>query len=229
MDAPLSPTEQEWLEKLHTDAPIKPEAPPEVKRALLEKGLVIELVEGGLQLTSLGRERLERRDPRRPDGLTAGAEGVGRRTRVRIPRCGRRSGNIAAVKLSRHRQRGVALLTAVLLLLCQTAFAAAACAHTAAVLASVGEAGALPCHENIAEAATSDSAPNAASAQSACDAPKAVSQLAAFPIIAIGDMPSLLLPKSVLHVVAVHQAAPVHDASPCSSPPFTVLHCRFLN
>ena len=81
----------------------------------------------------------------------------------------------------------------------------------------------------MADAAASDAVPNAPGSQSGCDAPKAVSQLAPFPIIAIGDMPSVLLPKAILYVAAVHQAAPVHDASPCSSPPFTVLHCRFLN
>ena len=59
MDAPLTSEEREWLKKLHTDALVKPDAPPAVKAALLEKGLVIELVEGGLQLTSLGRERLQ--------------------------------------------------------------------------------------------------------------------------------------------------------------------------
>ena len=58
MDAPLTPEELEWLEKLDTDEPKKPEAPPEIKRVLVEKGLAIELVEGGLQLTTLGRERL---------------------------------------------------------------------------------------------------------------------------------------------------------------------------
>jgi len=59
MDAPLTPEERDWLEQLDTDAPTKPEAPPAIKRALVEKGLAIELVEGGLQLTTLGRERLQ--------------------------------------------------------------------------------------------------------------------------------------------------------------------------
>lgn len=59
MDAPLTPEERDWLEKLDTDAPVKPEAPAKIHKALVEKGLAIELVEGGLQLTTLGRERLE--------------------------------------------------------------------------------------------------------------------------------------------------------------------------
>ena len=62
MDAPLTPAEREWLDRLHTDAPTKPEPPADVKRALLDKGLAIDLVEGGMQLTTLGRERLTGND-----------------------------------------------------------------------------------------------------------------------------------------------------------------------
>lgn len=58
MDAPLTAEELGWLERLHTDEPTKPEPPANVKESLVEKGLAIELVEGGLQLTTLGRERL---------------------------------------------------------------------------------------------------------------------------------------------------------------------------
>ena len=58
MDAPLTDQEREWLQKLDTDTPVKPEAPAAMHKALVEKGLAIALVEGGLQLTSLGRERL---------------------------------------------------------------------------------------------------------------------------------------------------------------------------
>ena len=59
-DAPLSAQEREWLDRIHTDAPTKPEPPADIKKALVQKGLAIELVEGGLQLTTLGRERLQR-------------------------------------------------------------------------------------------------------------------------------------------------------------------------
>lgn len=61
MDAPLTQEERDWLDRLHIDAPTKPEPPAHVKESLVEEGLAIELVEGGLQLTTLGRERLERR------------------------------------------------------------------------------------------------------------------------------------------------------------------------
>ena len=59
MDPVLSPDELRWLSALDTDSPIKPDVPRPVHDRLVEHGLAIELVEGGLQLTSLGRERLE--------------------------------------------------------------------------------------------------------------------------------------------------------------------------
>ena len=58
MDARLSADELEWLRKLDTDAPIKPELPAPISDRLVEEGLAIRLVEGGLQLTALGREYL---------------------------------------------------------------------------------------------------------------------------------------------------------------------------
>jgi hypothetical protein len=58
MDKPLSPEELDWLNQLDTDAPVKPELPPAVAERLVNLGLAIRLVEGGLQLTTLGRERL---------------------------------------------------------------------------------------------------------------------------------------------------------------------------
>jgi hypothetical protein len=58
MDAPLNSEELDWLSQLDTDAPIKPEVPAPVGKRLVELGLAITLVEGGLQLTALGRERL---------------------------------------------------------------------------------------------------------------------------------------------------------------------------
>lgn len=58
MDPKLSAEELEWLGKLDTVAPVKPEVPKPISARLVELGLAIELVEGGLQLTTLGRERL---------------------------------------------------------------------------------------------------------------------------------------------------------------------------
>ena len=58
MDPKLTAEELSWLKKLDTDSPIKPEVPEPIAARLVEQGLAIKLVEGGLQLTTLGREQL---------------------------------------------------------------------------------------------------------------------------------------------------------------------------
>jgi hypothetical protein len=58
MDDMLTVVEQEWLQKLHTDEPVKPTPPASVSERLVALGLAIELTEGGVQLTALGRDRL---------------------------------------------------------------------------------------------------------------------------------------------------------------------------
>jgi hypothetical protein len=55
----LTPGEMNYLRSLSTIEPVKPELPGEVAARFTELGLAIALVEGGLQLTELGRERLE--------------------------------------------------------------------------------------------------------------------------------------------------------------------------
>ena len=58
MDSKLSPEELDWLRQLDTDAPVKPDLPAPIADRLVEQGLAIRLVEGGLQLTAFGREHL---------------------------------------------------------------------------------------------------------------------------------------------------------------------------
>jgi hypothetical protein len=58
MDPKLTAEELSWLKNLDTDSPIKPEVPESIAARLVEQGLAIKLVEGGLQLTALGREQL---------------------------------------------------------------------------------------------------------------------------------------------------------------------------
>ncbi len=58
MDPTLDPEALRWLKELDTDSPTKPEVPPAIADELVRHGLAIRLVEGGLQLTTLGRERL---------------------------------------------------------------------------------------------------------------------------------------------------------------------------
>ena len=61
MDKDLSPEELAWLQKLDTDEPVKPTLPAPLSARLITMGLAIELAEGGLLLTDLGRARLPRR------------------------------------------------------------------------------------------------------------------------------------------------------------------------
>ncbi len=58
MAAKLNDEELHWLRQLDTDAPVKPDLPTPIGDLLVEEGLAIRLVEGGLQLTALGREYL---------------------------------------------------------------------------------------------------------------------------------------------------------------------------
>ena len=63
MDENLNADELGWLKKLDTDDPVKPALPVQLAARLIALGLAIELTEGGLQLTDLGRVRLLRRGP----------------------------------------------------------------------------------------------------------------------------------------------------------------------
>jgi hypothetical protein len=60
MQSRLSDDELDWLKQLDTDALVKPDLPAPIADRLVEEGLAIRLVEGGLQLTALGREYLLR-------------------------------------------------------------------------------------------------------------------------------------------------------------------------
>ena len=63
MDDDLTPAELSYLRSLSTIEPVKPELPPEVAARLADMGLAIALVEGGMQLTESGRERLLKTKP----------------------------------------------------------------------------------------------------------------------------------------------------------------------
>ncbi len=59
MEVRLDDEALRWLKALDTDSPEKPEVPQAIADTLVQRGLAIRLVEGGLQLTALGREYLE--------------------------------------------------------------------------------------------------------------------------------------------------------------------------
>jgi hypothetical protein len=70
MDAKLTAEELSWLKKLDIDSPTKPELPAPIADTLVGRGLAIRLVEGGLQLTTLGREQLEGEGTKKPGSAT---------------------------------------------------------------------------------------------------------------------------------------------------------------
>ena len=126
--------------------------------------------------------------------------------------------------LCRRRSRStIALVTAILLFVCQTAFAAQACAH--AITAAPTESVSAPCHE------TTDgggSPAKQAPASSACEAAKAVPDAAKLPVAAVTELESLPVVYLVLASNGASRRQPAALAV-CHSPPLSVLHCRFLN
>ncbi len=58
MVSKLTAEERSWLQQLDTDEPTKPDLSEPIGARLVELGLAIKLVEGGLQLTELGRDEL---------------------------------------------------------------------------------------------------------------------------------------------------------------------------
>ena len=126
-----------------------------------------------------------------------------------------------ALRLSRGSRALVAWLAAVLLVMCQTAFAAQACASDLARSSTTSAA--APCHE----AAEADSSVPLRGA-SACEATKAVADPAKIPVFGISDMPAVIV--AIYEPTAqVTSLAPRHVQAVCYSPPLTILHCRFLN
>jgi hypothetical protein len=126
--------------------------------------------------------------------------------------------------LARKSRSVVALLTAVLLLLCQTAFAAQACAHQSA--RAEATAASPPCHE-VAESHGS-TAPHAPASVASCDLAKASADPAKVQVYAVTDLPPVLTTKDQV-VLGVSSPAQQVVHALCYSPPLSILHCRFLN
>ena len=111
-----------------------------------------------------------------------------------------------------------------LLLLCQTAFAAQASAHgfTSQVATSVG----APCHEMAGDG--SDAPPGPAAA-STCEVSKAVAEAVKVPALSVTDMPVVALVRYEIADVRLSSYAQRTIVIACSAPPLNLLHCRFLN
>ena len=82
----------------------------------------------------------------------------------------------------------VAVITALLLLMCQTAFAAQACAHTYQPAAA--DAMSAPCHETSGDS-TAPETPPAASAS--CGVANALPDAAKVPVFALSDLPAVII------------------------------------
>jgi hypothetical protein len=124
--------------------------------------------------------------------------------------------------LTRSSRSFVALVTAILLLLCQTAFAAQACAQTVTPVQPVGIA--APCHES-----PSDNAGKRIPVSTSCEAANALPDSAKMPVLAVTELPTIL----VAYEPAAVSGTPWHGAqrveAVCHSPPLSILHCRLLN
>ena len=125
-----------------------------------------------------------------------------------------------AMRLGRRTRMLVAWLAALLLVLCQTAYAAQACA--ADLARSSTPSAAAPCHE----AADADSNVPV-HAPSGCDAAKAVADPVKIPVFGNSDIPTLIVAIQAF-AAGVTSLAPQHVQAVGYSPPFTILHCRFL-
>src|SRR4051812_9425873 len=88
----------------------------------------------------------------------------------------------------RSSRSAVAVLTAVLLFLFQTAVAAQACAHS---ISRNGTAATMPCHEPGAN--EHSNAPSTPESASVCEAGKAVGQAAHTELPAAVDLPAVLI------------------------------------
>ena len=130
-----------------------------------------------------------------------------------------------AMALTRKPRSFVALVTAILLLLCQTAFAAQACAHTLAP-AQTESSSAAPCHGMSGDSTTpTQQAPTT----TACEAANALPDPAKVPVFALSDLPSIVVAYEPFSARAGATRREQAVQAVCYSPPLSILHCRFLN
>jgi hypothetical protein len=122
----------------------------------------------------------------------------------------------------RSEKRTVALIAAVLLLLCQVAFAAQACAR----YATAGADAIASCHHSAADA---DSTEPATVARSSCESPALAAEGVSLPLVAVTAFASVAIAPALAITLPSRERAALATATPCHPPPLTVLHCRFLN
>jgi hypothetical protein len=127
------------------------------------------------------------------------------------------------MSLKRSTRSPLALITALLLLLCQTAFAAQACARSFAN--AQGDAPPA-CDESAGHA--QDHRKSSSTAADVCPSGKAIGAAAKVEVHSLTELPAITVSYSDAIAVVTASATPAVPAF-CHSPPLTVLHCRFLN
>src|SRR5687767_1713469 len=127
--------------------------------------------------------------------------------------------------LTRRSRSLVASITAVVLLLCQAAFAAQACAHPLAA-ASTESSAAAPCHDAPAESPTpATQLPT----PTVCATATALPDAAKVPVFALADLPAVAVGYETVETPARAGLGQQTVQAVCYSPPLSILHCRFLN
>jgi hypothetical protein len=117
----------------------------------------------------------------------------------------------------------VALIAALLLVLCQTAFAAQAYAHSP--LPVQDSAAAAPCHE----VADDGKAPSSPTSSATCEAGKALNDIPNVHVYALAELPAVDIAYASAAPRGAASRTSAHARAVCHSPPLSVLHCRFLN
>lgn len=123
---------------------------------------------------------------------------------------------------ARSRSRGLAMMLALLVVLCQAAFIAQACAN----VASGGDL-AADCH-SPAETDSRSSGHDRLSP--ACEAPALTADPVTTPLIAPMSLLFVAIGQHALQAPARTAPLPLQfREAQCRPPPLTILHCRFLN
>jgi hypothetical protein len=123
---------------------------------------------------------------------------------------------------ARSSRRTIALVAAMVLLLCQAALAARACANYTVS----PSAASVPCHQGSGEA---DPLAPPEHTMSACEAPALYAESANPSIAAVTALPALLLAPFVPVTSNTRERDTPAGHAPGRPPPLTILHCRFLN
>ena len=123
----------------------------------------------------------------------------------------------------RAMRRLVSVSTAVLLLLCQTTVLAQVC-MTTPTQDRPAAGTTMPCHGSADSANLLSQLP---AAPSVCDASQTIPETANAPVFALAALPVLII--AARDVVTREGSGITQPAyTVCSSPPLTVLHCRYL-